>query len=225
MNFNSGDTFKAAENALRTTLPARSIVGMRLDGKAFHTFTRQFERPYDFAFMNAMDSTAIRVLSEVSGSLFGYVQSDEISIFFTDLWSERTQMHFSGKTEKVLSTSASLATGAFMSSVSVPLRGIPVFDARLFILKDMAELHEYVDWRRLDARKNSISMAASALHSHRFLNGKSTRERHDLLSGTEFETLPGGFFEGRLIIRDTAGWKAIPATREDTRAEVERWQF
>lgn len=196
-----GQKFKEKEKEFRSVLPSKSIVGMRLDGKAFHTFTKQFERPYDLNFMDAMDATAAHLAKAVGGTMFGYVQSDEISIFFTDLFSEneQKQLQNGGKIEKLLSTSASAATGAFLKAMP-EVNGIPVFDARLFLLDDLDELNEYVDWRRLDARKNSISMAASTLYSPKQLFGKSTRERHDLLEGTPLEELPGGFFEGRLIV-------------------------
>lgn len=60
-----------------------------------------------------------------------------------------------------------------------------------------------MDWRRLDARKNAISMAAHALYSSRELMGKSTPERADMLKGTAFETLPDEFFNGRLLVKES----------------------
>jgi hypothetical protein len=80
---------------------------------------------------------------------------------------------------------------------------VPMFDARLFLLDGVEEVLEYMDWRRLDARKNAVSMAAGSLFSHKSLLNKSTRERAALLKGTELETLPDGFFNGRLIVKES----------------------
>lgn len=217
-----GNHFKEAERKWRTQLPAKSIVGMRLDGKSFHTFTRQFARPYDLDFMGAMDATAMGVASHLQGALFGYVQSDEISVFFSDLLgSERAVLEFDGKVEKLVSTSAARATGTFLRHAP-NVDGIPIFDSRVFVLDGWDDLQAYVDWRRMDARKNSISMAAHTLYSPRQLHGKTLRERHAMLEGTEHEILPGGFFEGRLIKRAFAGgWGVETATREATSELVE----
>lgn len=240
-----GVKFKAKEADFRSKLPPRSIVGIRLDGKAFHTYTKQFVYPYDLNFMNTMDSVTLHLLNKVvQGGMLAYTQSDEISIFFTDRigTKENRSLFNAGKIEKILSISASAATGAFMKALPEG-EGIPMFDARLFVVEDMDEVQEYLDWRRLDARKNSISMAASALYSHKQLNGVSTRDRAGLLKGTKFEVLPEGFFQGRLFhksdVMETttffnkkngkdqvikamrSRWFKTPATRERTAQEVD----
>lgn len=195
--------FKQKENLMRDTLPAKSIVGIRLDGKAFSKFTKQYEEPFDLRFMNTMDQTAIFVMEKIiSGYMFAYVQSDEMTIFFSDLWNENSQFAYNGKIEKILSTSASAATGGFMSYDST-INDVPIFDARVFVLDNMDEVEEYLDWRRLDARKNAITMAASCVASHKELMNVSTFERAKLLENTAYETLPDGFFNGRLIVRET----------------------
>lgn len=195
-----GDKFKALELAMRSVLPARRIIGLRLDGKSFHTFTKQFKQPYDERFMYAMTRTSEELLNNhLTGGLFSYAQSDEITVFFTDKWTEKTQYFFGGKTEKILSTS-SFATGAFLKSLEL-LQGIPVFDARFFVLDSIDEVQEYMDWRRLDARKNAISMAAYSLYSDKELRNVSTKGRAELLKGTDFEILPEAFFNGRISYR------------------------
>lgn len=197
------DKFKALEKEFRTEIPANSIVGMRLDGKSFGTFTKQFIAPYDFTFMNAMDDSAMFLLKKlINGAMFAYVQSDEITVFFGDSGNTNTQMVFGGKVEKILSTSASATSIGFMRALPEAL-GDPIFDARLFVLKDLDEVQEYMDWRRMDARKNAISMAAEQLASSKQLMNLSTKERLALLSGTEFEKLPFDFLFGRIIFKET----------------------
>lgn len=198
-----GAQFKEREKKMRFKLPDAEFTGIRLDGKAFHTFTKQFEEPYDLKFMAAMDATATFILENLlTEALFAYVQSDEITIFFTDRGRSAEGRLFDGKIEKLLSTSASAATGGFMSAFPAA-KGVPIFDARLFQLDSLDELKGYLDWRRLDARKNSISMAADTLHTSKELHGMSTRQRLESLQGTRLERLPDGFMWGRFVLRET----------------------
>ena len=198
-----GAQFKEREKKMRFKLPEAEFTGIRLDGKAFHTFTKQFEEPFDLKFMSAMDATATFILENLlTEALFAYVQSDEITIFFTDRGRSSSGRLFDGKVEKLLSTSSSAATGGFMTAFP-EAKGVPIFDARLFQLDSLDELKGYLDWRRLDARKNSISMAADTLHTPKELHGMSTRQRLESLQGTHLERLPDGFMWGRLIVRET----------------------
>lgn len=198
-----GVRFKEAEKEFRTTLPRKSLVGLRLDGKSFHTFTKQFARPYDQKFSDAMDATGVFVLEHlITGAVFGYVQSDEITLFFTDRQNSGGEMLFGGKVEKIVSTSASTASVGMMRALP-DAKGLPVFDARLFVLPGgMDDLTEYLDWRRLDARKNAITMAAECVASSKQLLGVPTSERARLLEGTEYEKLPDGFLYGRLLVKE-----------------------
>lgn len=194
--------FKEKEREFRSTVPKGKIIGMRLDGKSFHTFTKQFDRPYDETFMGLMDETA-RVLAQefVDGSFLAYVQSDEITIFFGDLDpSSKATLFSGGKVEKILSTAASTATAAFMRAMPATVKGLPVFDARLFLLDSRDEMVRYLHWRRLDARKNAITMAAGTLASHAELEGLSTQKRHTMIAADKtLATLPEGFFNGRML--------------------------
>lgn len=196
------DTFKEREQDFRSVLKDRSIVGIRLDGKAFHTFTKQFDKPYDHKFMVGMDAAATYVIERVfPNALLAYVQSDEISIIFTDRTSENGQFPLGGRVEKILSIASSAASVGLIKCLP-EAQGHPIFDARLFYLEDVEEIHDYITWRRLDARKNAISMAAECVKSHKELIGVSTEDRLKLLEGTPFERLPEGFMNGRFIVKE-----------------------
>lgn len=139
---------------------------------------------------------------------------------------EKSELSFNGRVEKMTSILASVATGSFLRH-SPDVEGIPVFDARAFVLDDMDEVQEYMDWRRLDARKNAVTMATSTLYSHKELLGVSTPERAALLEGTEYEVLPDDFFNGRLVFKghdDRRGIVVTPALRDVTEALVNRFR-
>lgn len=217
------DKFKAKESELRGTLPPSPFYAIRMDGRAFHTFTRQFKAPYSIVFMEAMNNAgliaATKVLAETE--LF-YVQSDEITLIVKP--KNNGQFSFGGRTEKVLSLTSSAATAGFMSACP-EVEGFPIFDSRILLLEDNEEVIEYLDWRRLDARKNSITMAAQYLYGDKPLKGKSTRERLEMLEGTEFEKLPYDFYFGRIGHKVTRPKKVQPPNQEPFFVDRTVWEM
>jgi len=195
-----GDVFKTREAQTNHALPESKYLGIRLDGRAFHTFTKQFDRPYSWEFMFSMNRAARTVIKEVLvNALFGYVQSDEISVIC-----DMERLPFGGSTEKVLSLSASAATAGFMqyhSDIKNSLVGLPLFDSRVFNI-EFDEIESYLNWRRMDAFRNSISSAARMLYSDKQLHGVSFKQRIDLLEGTKYEDLPNSYVWGRFFYDD-----------------------
>lgn len=208
--------YKAFESAVETQLPQKTHAVIRLDGKAFHTFTKGFARPFDAHFAATMDAVGANLCDVVDGALFAYVQSDEISVVFSDLANPGTQMWAGGRVQKMVSTAAANATAKYMSVSPTTL--FPIFDARVHTLDSLDEAREYVVWRRADATKNAITMAANTLHSHNFLTGLPTSARLELLRGTEHENLPAEFLNGRLIVKE---YHDEPVTYTDRRTNVQ----
>lgn len=109
-----GDRMKENyENRAKTYLVRRMPVIIRLDGKAFHTFTKGFKRPYDEIFHNTMNSTLQYLCENIQGCKFGYTQSDEITLVLTDYDTLTTDGWFDYAVQKMCSVSASMATLAF----------------------------------------------------------------------------------------------------------------
>lgn len=199
-----GDRIKRYyEDALRVTLPRRSYVVIRIDGRAFHTFTKKLARPYDQPLADALDRAAIDTCAEIEGCRFAYGQSDEYSFLLTDFDSEHSKMWFDGNVQKMVSVSASLFTAAFARVYERP----GVFDARLLLIPQRAEVEKYFVWRQLDASANSLNMLASAHYSHAELAGQSESEKHDLLhaKGVNWAKCAADFKRGRVVHRDPPG--------------------
>jgi tRNA(His) guanylyltransferase len=174
-----GDRMKAQyENRVRYQLPRRTYTILRLDGKAFHTYTRGLERPYDKQFMDDMCETARFLCQEVAGARFAYAQSDEISLLLTDFDRTSTQAWFDGGIQKIVSVSASMASARFNELRPGKLA---FFDSRVFTIPDPVEVPNYFIWRQQDATRNSISAAAQAHFSHRDLVGKSSGQMQEML--------------------------------------------
>lgn len=104
---------KKYEGIPRIFLTPRMPLILRIDGKAFHTYTRGFDKPWDNAIMNAMSIAAKALVEEIQGSKLAYIQSDEISVLVNDYEYFETQAWFDKNLQKVVSVSASVATAYF----------------------------------------------------------------------------------------------------------------
>jgi tRNA(His) 5'-end guanylyltransferase len=109
-----GDRMKEFyEDRTRFKLVRRTNTIIRVDGKAFHTYTKGLKRPFDQGLMDDMDATAEFLCQNIQGAKFAYVQSDEISILITDYDDISTHAWFDGNLQKMSSIAASLATARF----------------------------------------------------------------------------------------------------------------
>ena len=111
-----GDRMKTYEAVSKTRLVRRMPVIIRIDGKAFHTFTRGFVRPFDDILMKTMDDTMKYLCENIQGCVLGYKQSDEISLLLVDYKSINTSAWFDDEVQKMCSIAASMATMAFNRS-------------------------------------------------------------------------------------------------------------
>lgn len=198
--------FKNAEKEHRSSLSLRYII-IRLDGKAFHTYTRGLDRPVDKQLVEAMDQTATFLCKEVSGSVLAYTQSDEISLVIDTLDKNgNIDPWLGGGIQKLTSITASMATAQFNAVRASQgfTEKIAYFDSRVMSFDDLSDVSSYCDWRRSDAIKNSVSMAASAMFPEKDLKGKNTQERMSMLFNTknQWGKLPEGFRFGRFTHKE-----------------------
>ena len=101
------------ENISKTKLTRRTPVVIRIDGKAFHTFTKNFQKPFDFILMESMKETTLKLCKNIQNAKLGYCQSDEISILLCDYDNLDTAAWFDNEVQKICSISASMATFYF----------------------------------------------------------------------------------------------------------------
>jgi tRNA(His) 5'-end guanylyltransferase len=104
------------EQVPKTKLMRRTPVIIRIDGKAFHTFTRKFQRPFDEVLMKTMQETTKYLCENIQGCVLGYTQSDEISLVLVDYQRFETAAWFDYEIQKMCSVAASMATMAFNMS-------------------------------------------------------------------------------------------------------------
>lgn len=183
------------ENRSKTFLTRRTPVIIRLDGKAFHTYTRGLNKPFDEGLISDMEATTQYLCENIQGAKLGYCQSDEISILLTDFDDVRTQAWFDYQVQKMTSISASMAASKFnqlrmvrmlidtgssyASDSRVATFNLANFDSRTFNVPK-EEIANYFLARQKDAVKNSIAMLAQSLYSHKELHGKNGNEMQEL---------------------------------------------
>jgi tRNA(His) 5'-end guanylyltransferase len=227
-----GDRMKLYETATRTVLPRRTLTVCRVDGRAFHSFLRHADKPFDNAVMSAMDAVAEALCAEMSGAAFAFTQSDECSVLLTDFESHGTQPWFGGVVQKIASIAASTATVAFNRRYGVDHDdACATFDARVFTIPDPVEVANYFLWRQRDCVRNSISMAAQAKFSHKQLHGKSTGVMQEMLwseYGINWNDYPAGAKRGRVCVRHTEEQEVVWTERHSgqqmtSRALRSRW--
>lgn len=210
-----GDKCKEYERATTEACAMRGLPLLaRLDGRAFHTFTRGMRRPYDPIMAQWMIETT-RYLLEKTHALVGYTQSDEITLAWHVSDDSLSEFLFGGRFQKIVSILAGMASAKFcqlvaMSSMAERANSLPHFDCRVWQVPSLREALLAFYWREDDAVKNSVSMAAQACYSDKELLGKHTGDKLEMLQarGIDWKAYPAHFKRGAYLQRKTT-WTAI----------------
>lgn len=101
------------EQIPKTKLMRRTPVAIRIDGKAFHTFTKGFQKPFDEVLIKSMQKTMKYLCENIQGCVLGYTQSDEITLILVDYKNLNSDAWFDYEVHKMCSIAASMATMAF----------------------------------------------------------------------------------------------------------------
>ena len=198
------------ESTPKIHLMHRCPVAIRIDGRAFHTFTKGFQKPFDKILMKSMQETMQYLCENIQGCVFGYTQSDEITLVLVDYKNLTSTAWFDYDIQKVCSIAASMATMAFNNIFSKYVKkfdlelayndnGIDteenrklweiytravkkgaMFDARCFNIPK-EEVANLIYWRQLDAMRNSVQAVGQANFSHKELQGKSCANIKEML--------------------------------------------
>lgn len=194
---------KVSANQLVKNMP----VIIRLDGKAFHTFTKKMKKPFDEIFAYAMQNTMLYLCANIQNCVLGYTQSDEITLVLCDYLNPKSDAWFDYRVQKMCSVAASMATMAFnkefIEQAELALQYYDevapaeeavnfdydvyrskfytaMFDARAFNIP-VHEVANNLYWRQLDATRNSIQAVGQANFTHKELQGKSCDEIQEML--------------------------------------------
>ena len=197
-----GDRMKQYEVVSKSRLIRRMPVIIRLDGCHFHTFTKGFVKPCDEVLMASMIRTMKFLSQNIQGCVFGYTQSDEISLILVDYKKLTSSAWYDNEVQKICSVASSLCTLTFnnifreevhkriplhftdgktpFNAYSKSLEMGATFDCRAFNIPK-EDVCNYIIWRQQDATRNSIQSLAQSLFSHKELHGLSCDKLQDKL--------------------------------------------
>ena len=175
-------------------LPGIYIVA-RLDGRSFTKLTKEkmdFKRPFDIRFRDAMVSTVEHLMDCGFKIVYGFTESDEISLLF-----DLNENAFGRKERKLNTILASEASAHF----SLLLQSPGVFDCRVCQLPSKSLVVDYFRWRNEDAHRNALNahcywmmreQGVSARKATSELEGKTVEFKNELLfqNGTNFNDVP-----------------------------------
>lgn len=222
------------ESAPKIHLMHRCPVAIRLDGRAFHTFTKGFQKPFDEILMESMQETMQYLCENIQGCVFGYTQSDEITLILVDYKNLTSAAWFDYEVQKICSIAASMATMAFnkyfydnvfmynataaidLSNKEYPFKKVyskavekgAMFDARCFNIPK-EEVANLIYWRQLDAMRNSVQAVGQANFSCKELSGKSCADIKEMLKekGVDWDSFPLEFQRGSCCVRNAVAIK------------------
>lgn len=215
------------ENRFRFQLLRRTPVIVRLDGKAFHTFTKNMKRPFDLVLLETMQGTMLELCKNIQGCKIGYAQSDEITLLLTDYDNLNTDAWFGYEVQKMCSISSSMATLYFNSIFSENVKKYKysecdseyiqslktkinkaMFDSRCFNIPKEEVCNCFI-WRQQDATRNAIQMLGQSEFSHKVLHGKSCSNIQDMLMSEKqinFNDLKTTYKRGSCAKREDGVW-------------------
>lgn len=196
----------------RSYLTRRTPVIIRLDGRSFSKYTRDLDKPFDEGFIEDMIETAEYLCSNVQGAIMAYTQSDEISLLLCDYKNLDSDAWFDYEIQKMCSISASIATAKFNQLRF--LRGFETlvnFDSRTFNIPE-SEVANYFLARQRDAIRNSVSMLAGSLYTHKELHGKNSNDRMNMIDvkGVSWNDLDHHKKNGSITLKGDRGrWESF----------------
>lgn len=239
-NDSLGDRMKRAEASSKTYLLNRMPVIIRVDGKAFHTFAKKIykfdptiknkDTPFSAAMHEIMVQTTRELVQNIQNCVFGYTQSDEISLLLRDWDTHETQQWFGGSHQKMVSVSASIATAAFnfyanhLGFKQTMFADMAQFDSRVYNLPK-EEVANYFVWRQQDASRNSVQMLGHHHFSQKQMHGNNISKVQDMLmleKGINWNDLPTWMKRGTCVLPFGVVDEKIPVFTQD-RKYIERF--
>lgn len=223
------ERMKKYEYITRHYLMCRTPVIVRVDGKAFHTFTKDMKKPFDSIFMKSMQNTMKYLCENVQGCVLGYCQSDEISLLLIDYENLESCAWFDNNIGKIISITSSMASvffnkefyrnifkyyvecegsKSYIDSLLDRYNTLQVFDSRTFNLQK-EEVNNYFVWRQQDAIKNAIQMIGRAYFTHKELENKNGKDIVDMLDSikVDYHSYTTSEKRGTCCIKTDKGWE------------------
>ncbi len=196
MDFDTLDQqMRGFEQSLDRCMPLGVYIVARLDGHGFTRLTKKewgLAKPFDIRFRDCMIATLSHLMDCGFRIIYGYSQSDEISLLF-----HLEDSAFGHKERKLLSILAAEASVTFSETA----KRHAVFDCRLIPLPSEQNVIDYFRWRQEDAGRNALNshcywqLRTDGLtpgDAQQQISGVSNAQKIELLSryGVNYDDLP-----------------------------------
>lgn len=217
-----GDRMKEYESQTAHRLMPLVPAIARLDGRAFHSWTKGLNRPFDHSFTCIMTWVTEYLVEETNANI-GYTQSDEITLIWHNT-DPKSQIFFNGRVSKMTSILAAMASTKFnqyadsmFTNEFLENKPLALFDCRVWNVPNPTEAINVLIWREKDATRNSLQMLAQSHFSHKQLQNKNSSQIHDMLHeiGVNWNDLSSVYKKGTYIQRKTV-------SRPFTETEIEK---
>ena len=160
-------------------IPTLPVI-IRIDGNNFSKWTKGLQKPFDSSLTQLMTDLT-KALIEETNAVIGYTQSDEITlILYTS--DRKSALYNDGKKQKILSKLTGFCVTFFNNrrkELNLGHKKDANFDCRVYQTPTLHDAAVQLLWRENDATKNSISMLAQSLFSHKELQGLHGGEMQD----------------------------------------------
>lgn len=213
INGSLGDRMSSYENEYQTYLDKFKWTVIRLDGRSFSKFTKHFKEPFDNLFIECMNSSVKALFDSITNIKYGYTQSDEMTIIMPPVNDVESELPFGGRTDKILSLTASTVTGEFIKQLLLTElfsiddifdKKLPQFDSRYFQVDSETEAINALISRQNDCYRNAVSSIAQYYFSHRELLNKKVDDMIFMLESeknVKLEDFHSHYLLGRLITK------------------------
>lgn len=222
-----GDRMKKYESVTNTYLIQRMPILCRVDGRAFHSFCKGMEKPYDKHFMKIMDITTKYLRENIPDCEIAFVESDEITLCLFPYKTYATTPFFDGRVQKLCSVISSMATYIFNKTlndwINYPICDIEdlpsdyqerveerawadklkdrvgMFDCRVWNLPK-EEVLNCLLWRQQDSKRNAINTAGQTWIGKKQVHSMKTTDIIDKLKEMNIDywtAIPKEYHYGR----------------------------
>lgn len=182
-----GDRIKNYESISEHYFLPKTPIIVRVDGKAFHTWTKGCKRPFDQTLITCMFESAKEVAKQMQGCKALYAQSDEVTFVLDDSDTIETQQWFGGRQNKIESVTAAMMTAYFNRNWALEhslkvekVINPAIFDARAFQCPKDDVANVFL-WRVKDWERNSLSMFCNQYFTPKELHGQGRADQHEML--------------------------------------------
>lgn len=207
------DRIESYYNSTDYHLLNRVPLVISVNGRNFSKVTSLIDKPYCEKFTDSMLSTAIKLCSEIEGTVFAYHYNDEIVIIARNDQHTETMPWHNNRIQKICSVVSSIATLHFNNvSSSLNLLGDALFTTQIFVVPNVAEAINTFVYKQQQNFHIAVHSACIyellKTHDKNFikdtLTGLSLDEKIDLLHqecGINFNKYPIIFRRGAAVYK------------------------